>query len=57
MPCSRQLRSSGLIFAHPESRYFYVGKIGRDQANDYARRKKTNLETIEIWLASNLNYQ
>ena len=48
---------SGLIFAHPESRYFYVGRIGRDQAKDYARRKKAKLETVEMWLASNLNYK
>jgi 5-methyltetrahydrofolate--homocysteine methyltransferase len=48
---------SGLIFANPESRYFYVGKIGRDQARDYARRKKVNLELVETWLASNLNYK
>jgi len=48
---------SGLIFANPESRYFYVGRISRDQARDYARRKKANLETVEMWLASNLNYK
>lgn len=48
---------SGLIFAHPESRYFYVGRIGRDQAKDYARRKHAKLETVETWLASNLNYK
>ena len=48
---------SGLIFAHPESRYFYVGRIGRDQAKDYARRKKAKIETVEMWLASNLNYK
>jgi 5-methyltetrahydrofolate--homocysteine methyltransferase len=48
---------SGLIFAHPESRYFYVGRIGRDQAKDYARRKKATVETVEMWLASNLNYK
>jgi 5-methyltetrahydrofolate--homocysteine methyltransferase len=48
---------SGLVFAHPLSRYFYVGRIGRDQAMDYARRKNTNLETVEMWLASNLNYK
>ena len=34
---------SGLIFAHPESRYFYVGRIGRDQSHDYARRKNVKL--------------
>jgi 5-methyltetrahydrofolate--homocysteine methyltransferase len=48
---------SGLIFAHPESRYFFVGRIGKDQAGDYARRKGTDLETVEKWLASNLNYK
>jgi 5-methyltetrahydrofolate--homocysteine methyltransferase len=48
---------SGLMFAHPESRYFYVGRIGRDQARDYARRKNAKLETVEMWLASNLNYK
>ncbi len=48
---------SGLIFANPESRYFFVGKIGRDQAADYAARKGTDLETVEKWLASNLNYK
>ena len=48
---------SGLIFAHPESRYFFVGKIGKDQAKDYASRKNANLETVEKWLASNLNYK
>jgi 5-methyltetrahydrofolate--homocysteine methyltransferase len=48
---------SGLFFAHPESRYFFVGKISPDQAEDYARRKKTDLQTIEKWLLSNLNYK
>jgi 5-methyltetrahydrofolate--homocysteine methyltransferase len=48
---------SGLVFANPESRYFYVGRIGRDQARDYARRKKTKVEMVETWLASNLNYK
>jgi len=48
---------SGLIFAHPESRYFFVGKIGRDQVEDYARRKKLTVKEIESLLASNLNYQ
>jgi len=47
---------SGLFFANPESKYFFVGKIGRDQAEDYAKRKGTDLETVEKWLASNLNY-
>lgn len=48
---------SGLIFAHPQSRYFLVGKISRDQAEDYALRKDVSLETVEKWLASNLNYK
>lgn len=48
---------SGLIFAHPESRYFFVGKISKDQAEDYAKRKGTDLATVEKWLASNLNYK
>ena len=48
---------SGLFFAHPESKYFFVGKISADQAEDYAKRKGTDLQTIEKWLASNLNYK
>jgi len=48
---------SGLIFANPESRYFFVGKIGKDQAEDYAQRKGTDLKNVEKWLASNLNYK
>ena len=47
---------SGLVFSHPESRYFFVGKIGRDQVEDYARRKKLSIEQVERLLASNLNY-
>lgn len=47
---------SGLIFAHPQSQYFYVDRIGRDQVEDYARRKNQSTDTIESWLASNLNY-
>jgi 5-methyltetrahydrofolate--homocysteine methyltransferase len=48
---------SGLIFAHPQSRYFFVDKISQDQVEDYARRKGVTPETIEKWLASNLNYK
>jgi 5-methyltetrahydrofolate--homocysteine methyltransferase len=48
---------SGLFFAHPESRYFFVGKISPDQAEDYARRKGNDLQIIEKWIASNLNYK
>ncbi len=47
---------SGLVFSHPESKYFFVGKIGRDQVKDYARRKKLSIEQVERLLASNLNY-
>ncbi len=48
---------SGWYFAHPDSKYFQVGKIGRDQAEDYARRKGISLATVERWLASNLGYE
>jgi 5-methyltetrahydrofolate--homocysteine methyltransferase len=47
---------SGLYFAHPEAKYFAVGKIGRDQVLDYARRKNMDLGAIERWLGPNLNY-
>ncbi|MEK7269120.1 MAG: vitamin B12 dependent-methionine synthase activation domain-containing protein, partial [Nitrospirota bacterium] len=47
---------SGLYFAHPESKYFSVGKIGRDQAVDYHLRKRMDLRTVERWLSPNLNY-
>jgi 5-methyltetrahydrofolate--homocysteine methyltransferase len=48
---------SGLIFAHPKSRYFHVGNISFDQAQDYACRKGMTVQTIESLLASNLNYK
>jgi 5-methyltetrahydrofolate--homocysteine methyltransferase len=48
---------SGLYFAHPKSHYFGVGKIEKDQAQDYARRKGWDLATAERWLAPILNYQ
>jgi 5-methyltetrahydrofolate--homocysteine methyltransferase len=47
---------SGLYFAHPEARYFSVGKLGRDQVIDYHRRKQMDLQTMERWLSPNLNY-
>jgi 5-methyltetrahydrofolate--homocysteine methyltransferase len=47
---------SGLYFAHPESRYFGLGKIGRDQVEDYAQRKGWTIEQAERWLAPVLNY-
>ena len=47
---------SGLYFAHPESHYFGIGKIERDQVVDYAARKGWNLAKAEKWLAPILNY-
>ena len=47
---------SGLIFAHPKSKYFFVSKIGKDQIEDYAQRKGVSSEIIEKWLATELNY-
>jgi 5-methyltetrahydrofolate--homocysteine methyltransferase len=47
---------SGLYFAHPESKYFAVGKIERDQVRDYATRKGTDVAFIEKWLSPNLAY-
>ena len=47
---------SGLYFAHPESRYFTLGKIGRDQVSDYAARKSMTIAEVERWLGPNLNY-
>ncbi len=47
---------SGLFFAHPESKYFNVGKIGKDQVLDYHRRKGMSLEEVEKWLSPILNY-
>jgi 5-methyltetrahydrofolate--homocysteine methyltransferase len=47
---------SGLYLAHPEAHYFGVAKIERDQAEDYAARKKMDLREVERWLAPILNY-
>ncbi len=47
---------SGLYFAHPQSRYFAVGKINRDQVEDYSRRKGLDLAEMEKWLSPNLVY-
>jgi 5-methyltetrahydrofolate--homocysteine methyltransferase len=47
---------SGLYFSHPESKYFAVGKIGRDQILDYHSRKQMDLGTVERWLGPYLNY-
>jgi 5-methyltetrahydrofolate--homocysteine methyltransferase len=48
---------SGLYFSHREARYFAVGRIGRDQAEDYAARKGMSLVEVERWLAPNLGYE
>jgi 5-methyltetrahydrofolate--homocysteine methyltransferase len=47
---------SGFYYAHPESRYFGIGKIERDQVADYAARKGWDMATAERWLAPLLNY-
>jgi 5-methyltetrahydrofolate--homocysteine methyltransferase len=47
---------SGLYFAHPQSRYFTVGKIDRDQVADYAQRKGMTVAEVERWLGPNLGY-
>jgi 5-methyltetrahydrofolate--homocysteine methyltransferase len=47
---------SGLYFAHPESRYFSLGKIERDQVDDYHLRKGMSIAEVERWLGPNLNY-
>ena len=48
---------SGLYFAHPDSKYFAVGKLGRDQLLDYHRRKGLTLQEVERWLGPYLNYE
>ena len=48
---------AGLYFAHPKSRYFMVGKVGKDQVEDYARRKSMPLPEVERWLRPILGYE
>jgi len=48
---------SGLYFAHPEAKYFILGKIGKDQVEDYALRKGWSIKEAEKWLATSLNYE
>ncbi len=48
---------SGLYFAHPESKYFAIGKVGRDQILDYHRRKGMTVQEVERWLGTYLNYE
>jgi len=47
---------SGFYFAHPQARYFGLGKIGKDQVEDYAVRKNMDIDTVERWLGPNLAY-
>ena len=47
---------SGLYFAHPNSKYFWLGPIDKDQVIDFAARKKMDIKTVEKWLAPNLGY-
>ncbi|MEO8004081.1 MAG: methionine synthase [Betaproteobacteria bacterium] len=48
---------SGFYFSHPQSQYFAVAKIDRDQIEEYARRKQASVQDIERWLAPNLSYE
>ena len=48
---------SGFFFAHPDSRYFVLGRINRDQIADYAKRKGWEQREAERWLAPNLAYE
>ena len=48
---------SGLYFAHPEAKYFTVGKIEKDQVLDYSKRKGMDVKAVEKWLSPNLNYE
>ena len=48
---------SGWYFAHPEAKYFGVGKLGRDQIEDYAVRAGVEVRVAEKWLAANLAYE
>jgi 5-methyltetrahydrofolate--homocysteine methyltransferase len=47
---------SGFYFAYPEASYFGVGRVGRDQVEDYATRREVTVETAERWLSANLGY-
>jgi 5-methyltetrahydrofolate--homocysteine methyltransferase len=47
---------SGLYFSHPDSKYFGVGMLSREQIADYAKRKGFDLATMEKWMAPNLAY-
>jgi 5-methyltetrahydrofolate--homocysteine methyltransferase len=48
---------SGFYYSHPQSQYFVVGRIGKDQVEDYAARKEMTLADAERWLSPNLGYE
>jgi 5-methyltetrahydrofolate--homocysteine methyltransferase len=48
---------SGIYLGHPGARYFSVGRVGRDQVEDYAARKELPLGEVERWLRPNLAYE
>jgi 5-methyltetrahydrofolate--homocysteine methyltransferase len=48
---------AGVYLGHPDSRYFAVGRVARDQVEDYARRKGTDVREVERWLSPNLAYE
>merc|ERR1712228_971254 len=48
---------SALVFAHPDSEYFAVGQVGKDQVDNYAERKKMDISVMERWLSPILNYE
>jgi 5-methyltetrahydrofolate--homocysteine methyltransferase len=48
---------SGIFLGHPQARYFSVGRVGRDQVEDYAERKAMPLDEVERWLRPNLAYE
>ncbi|MCZ6801784.1 MAG: hypothetical protein O7F12_14985, partial [Nitrospirae bacterium] len=47
---------SGFYFAHPQAKYFSVGKLKQDQIQDYAKRKDMEVSVVERWLSPNLGY-
>jgi 5-methyltetrahydrofolate--homocysteine methyltransferase len=48
---------SGIYLGHPETKYFAIGRVGRDQAEDYAVRKGLPIGEVESWLRPNLGYE
>jgi len=48
---------SGLYFSSPHAKYFNVGRLGRDQVESYAARKRMSVPEVERWLAPNLGYE